>query len=112
MSEESMRKIDHFDPQKFWRERKKDNCFAFQFFVRKEARVEGETLFGEMVAISGRYYPGGQKYSLAELKSKFPKETTLFYNVEQYKGQMAVRTRMGNWQPFFKYDEILAEELK
>lgn len=81
-----------------------ENAFAFRFFDRMEAAVDADgkerMMRSERFNYSPTYYPGGKAYTLAKLELHFPEETTLLSNARSNKWLGAIRTRIGNWQPW------------
>lgn len=80
-------------------------CYGYCFFDREEVMVDGEKLTGKRKNQSGMVF-FGKKYSVKELKRKFPDEKRLISNVERNGFEFAVRTVIGNWQPVREGDTV------
>jgi len=86
-------------------------CFTIEDFVEKTTTVDGEDFkkTEQVGATSGRFYLGGDVYTVAELKAKFGDDSrhqTLISNIEGSYPK-AIQCRTGNWQPFSDDDTYL-----
>ena len=84
-------------------------CFRIYDQTSKETKVDGETrtVFGKEKNKTGKYYPGGRSYNLAEIKKMGKDYSILASNMECNDWPIVVRSRAGNFQPFEKGDIIL-----
>jgi hypothetical protein len=90
-------------------EKEKNNlpeyAFAFQFYSRTEAVIDGEKLVGKPKERSSYYYPNSKVWTTQELKDA-DKESTLITNCENNGGKV-VQCNMGNRQIFEEDDVII-----
>lgn len=84
-----------------------ERAFCYEIYDREEVTLDGEVLRGEAKNKSGRFYIGGELFSVERLKAELPDHDILISNIEQHDEQMAIKCRTGNWQPFFKGDSIV-----
>jgi len=89
------------------------NAFAFYFFdqTSKEVSIEGKKriIYGDAKNKSGRFFPGGIMYSLAQVEKMGPKYAILASNMRANNWMVVVKTRLGNFQPFLPKDSILGD---
>lgn len=85
-----------------------ETAFAFEFFDREEADVNGEVLRGAPKNRSGRYYPGGRLMDVADILVFEPNNSILVANMQANQWEHVVRTRAGNYQPFKENDVLVA----
>lgn len=72
------------------------NAFAYRFFDRTFAEINGEVLRGEKRNFSPYTYLGVE-YTLKELKEKFPHSNEIINRVERCQNCRAIRTRVDTW---------------
>lgn len=108
MAESSCEEVSRRDPATV---EVPENAYAFRFFDRMETGVEADgeerMMTSERFNYSPAYYPGGTVYTLASLEREFPDEEILLSNTRCNKWLGAIRTRIGNWQPWKEGDEVL-----
>lgn len=80
---------------------------GFRFYDCNEEVIDGKKMMGVRENISPMTYVG-RKYTLAEVKKKFPELTTLISNMKSNGWNRAVKTIKGNWQPLEKGDKVIA----
>jgi RNase P/RNase MRP subunit p29 len=80
-------------------------AFAFRFYSRTEAVIDGEKLVGKPKDRSSYYYPNSKVWTTQEL-IEAKKESTLITNCENNGGKV-VQCNMGNWQIFNEDDKII-----
>jgi hypothetical protein len=102
-SEETVYPVDSWDPEAV-RARVKPHHFALRFHTRERGP---DDLDSRVSARSGVYYVGGEVYTLEEVERQFPECGTLIRNMRNNDWARAVRTRIGNWQPFDDGDTLL-----
>jgi hypothetical protein len=83
-------------------------AFAFQIYKLQilEAKVEdgSTTEVRKRTDESGWYYPDGTVVPAEQLKD----ERILYSNLKSFNASYAVKTRQGNWQPFYpEKDKII-----
>lgn len=83
-----------------------EGVFAYRFFDRSEAIVDGETIVGDRKNFSPLTYLG-TAYTLEEVKAQFPECTPLISNMECNGWNRVVKTRRGNWQPLEEGDTVI-----
>jgi hypothetical protein len=83
-------------------------AYGYRFFERTEVEQDGETLIGNKKNYSGIHYKG-TVYTLEELEQQFPSEEhrILISNIKNNGHKKAIRTIVGNWQPFEDNDVLL-----
>ena len=88
------------------------NSYGCRYFVREEVKKGDEILMGKEKNYSGMYYIG-EVMSLEEVKEKrlsIRESKTLINNMEGNKWKHVVKTRRGNFQPFYKEDKLIDEK--
>lgn len=88
------------------------NAFGFRFFDQERTQVKvgskTQVVSGERKNDSKFYYPGGQTFTVEEVKRLKGDHEILISNMEGNGYKKVVRTRRGNFQPFdSKTDEII-----
>ena len=113
MSEETSRVVKTRDPNEIAKMApERAFCFTIEDFVEKTTTVDGEN-FKKTESVggpSGRFYLGGNLYTVDELKAKFEgdrNKQTLISNIEGNGYPKAIHCRTGNWQPFTDQDVFL-----
>ena len=92
---------------------KHKNAFGFRFFdqSRKEVELDGKTstVHGEKRNLSPWYYPGGQIFTLADVKKLTPKKDyeILISNMEGNGYSHVCKTRHGGFVQVQKEDVVL-----
>ncbi|MFA5382740.1 MAG: hypothetical protein WC356_06215 [Candidatus Micrarchaeia archaeon] len=102
--EKEIREVKERDPTKI---KVPFTVYGFRFFDRKEIVDEdGEYLFGSPKNYSKMFY-FGRTMTLEQVKAEVPNEKILIMNMELNNWKLVVKTRMGNFQPFNKGDQII-----
>ena len=82
-------------------------AFAFRYYYILETESPGgAALKSDRLGVSGRYYIGGRVMSLADVKREMPDERILIDNMEGNGWGYVIKTRLGNFQPFFPQDQV------
>lgn len=101
-SENDVFEVNYRDPNAIAIKHK--NAFAFQFFDQERTQIKvgskTQTVSGERKNESDWYYPGGQVFTLEQVKQLDGDYRTLISNMECNGYASVVRTRCGNFQPF------------
>ncbi|MDB4984564.1 MAG: hypothetical protein JWM20_743, partial [Patescibacteria group bacterium] len=88
------------------------NAFSFLFFdiLSTTVKADGEDveLTSGRIKISPKHYYGGEVYTLAQMKEKFPNNRTLISNFEGNGWAKGILCRTGNWQVFGEEDTLVA----
>ncbi len=113
MSEETLRVVTTRDPNEIAKMApERAFCFTIEDFIEKTTTVDGED-FKKTESVggpSGRFYLGGDLYTVDELKAKFGSDRSkeiLISNIEVNGWPKAIQCRTGNWQPFTDTDTFL-----
>jgi len=105
MSETEVRSVERRDLSNV---KAPKNCFGFRFFDREETEVDGEMLKGKMKNYSGYYY-FGTVYTKEDVEKYVDNNKILLSNMSGNGYDRVVKTRLGNFQPFYKEDVIMLE---
>ena len=112
-SETSVEEVSSRDPQAILENKKTKNAFGFRFFdqSRKDVELDGKTstVHGEKRNVSPWYYPGGQIFTLADVKKLTPKKDyeILISNMEGNGYSHVCKTRHGGFVQVQKEDVVL-----
>lgn len=112
VSEEYRVNVGYWDVEKA-RQDCRDNVFAFYFTtaIVPDPIPDGSGGYFKVIPkiekTSGRYYPKGRVYELADIEYFFGKYDTLYLNMKSNGWDRVVKTRAGNFQPFRKNDQII-----
>jgi hypothetical protein len=112
-SETSVEEVTSRDPQAVIENGNHKKAFGFRFFdqSRKEVELDGKTtiVHGEKRNISPWYYPGGQIFTLEDVKNLTPKKdyAILISNMEGNGYASVCKTRHGGFVPVEKEDVVL-----
>jgi hypothetical protein len=112
-SESSTEEVTSRDPQAILEDKKTKNAFGFRFFdqSRTEVELDGATtkVFGEKRNVSPWYYPGGQIFTLEDVKQLKPKKDyeILISNMEGNGYTHVCKTRHGGFVQVQKEDVVL-----
>jgi len=112
-SETSVEEVSSRDPQAVLENKKTKNAFGFRFFdqSRKDVELDGKTstVHGEKRNVSPWYYPGGQIFTLADVKKLTPKKDyeILISNMEGNGYSHVCKTRHGGFVQVQKEDVVL-----
>ncbi len=84
-------------------------AYGFRFFDLEEIVKGNETLVGEPKNYSGIFY-FGKVMTLEDVEREMPKEDSLLWNMKNNGYKKVIKTRSGNFKPFFeKKDKVLGE---
>lgn len=108
VTEKMVREVTERAPEKI---EVPEDAFAFTFFDRFQGMVKDEdqeipVSSGPVNRSKGVYYIGGQTMTKEEILAQVPDPATLISNLEDEGCDCAIKTRMGNFQPF-EDDDIL-----
>jgi len=81
--------------------------FAWRFFDRTQVQLNGETLTGKPHNFSGYTYIG-EKFTLEQVKRRFPDAQILIFNMEANGWTTVVRTQLGNFCPLEDGDRVFS----
>ncbi len=84
-----------------------EGAYAYRFFDRTLAIINGEVLLGEKRNYSNYAYIGTE-YSLSEIKRLFPKNQHIIEKLECCEGCRAIRTIAATWAFVGKDDTVIS----
>lgn len=85
-----------------------ESAFAYYFFDREEAVVDGERLIGEDKNVSGKIIIG-DVWTIDDVRANMPDNRTLIFNMEANDYPVVCRTRHGNFYPVSDRDCVIAD---
>jgi len=107
VSESSSKPVDNRDTENI---EPSKGVYAFRFYDRLEAEIDGETVMGEKKNYSGFYYLNGKVVTIADLEENArPSDRILISNMRGNKWAKVIM--MDNGQAFpWKEDDVLWEK--
>lgn len=83
-------------------------AFAYQFFDQQEVESDNEILRGKPKNYSGRFYEG-TVYTKEEVIKEVGENSSIVFNID-WNNDKAIKTVLGNWQPFTPKDTLLSSK--